>query len=83
MSGEVVHQKTFEAALVAIESNFPPGTLPGDEKLNHDYFQAADSYGNDGASGSADGFSLVQQNSQWGFDLDQNTADHASEQEVQ
>ncbi len=76
MSGEVAHQKTFEAALDSIESNFPPGTLPGDEKLNHDYFQVADSYGNDGAS-------LVQQNSQWGFDLDQNPAGHASEQEVQ
>ncbi len=83
MSREVAHQKMFEAALDSIESNFPPGTLPGDEKLNHDYFQVADGCGTEGASGNDEGFELAQHNSQWGFELDQNPVAHASEQEVQ
>jgi len=39
MSREVAHQKMFEAALDSLQANFPPGTLSGDEKLNHAYFQ--------------------------------------------
>ena len=32
MTREVAHQKSFEKALYAIEPNFPPGKLPGDER---------------------------------------------------
>jgi len=80
MSREVAHQKMFEAALDSLPANFPPGTLPGDEKLNHDYLQTADdSYGTEGASDTTEGFDLVQENSQWGFELDQNPTAHAGE----
>ncbi len=72
MSREVAHQKMFEAALDSLQANFPPGTLPGDEKLNHAYFQDAASYGTEGAIDTAEGFDLVQQQSTWGFELDQN-----------
>jgi len=80
MSREVAHQKMFEAALDSLASNFPPGTLAGDEALNHAYFQDAASYGTEGATDEAAGFDLVQQNSQWGFELDQNPAAHAAEE---
>lgn len=83
MSREVAHQQMFEAALNSIESNFPPGTLPGEEQLNHLYFQDADSYGENGASGPATGHELVSENSDWGFELDQNPAGHAADQTVQ
>lgn len=33
MTREVAHQKSFEKALYAIENNFPPGKLPGDERF--------------------------------------------------
>ncbi len=80
MSREVAHQKMFEAALDSLPANFPPGTLPGDEKLNHDYLQTADdSYGTEGASDTTEGFDLVQENSQWGFELDQNPTAHAGD----
>ncbi len=72
MSREVAHQKMFEAALDSLQANFPPGTLSGDEKLNHAYFQDAASYGTEGAIDTAEGFDLVQQQSTWGFELDQN-----------
>ncbi len=72
MSREVAHQKMFEAALDSMPANFPPGTLPGDEAMNHAYFQDAASYGTEGATDAAAGFDLVQQHSQWGFELDQN-----------
>ena len=66
--------------LPTIMHRIPPGTLPGDEKLNHDYLQTADdSYGTEGASGDDEGFDLVQENSQWGFELDQNPTAHAGE----
>jgi len=79
MSREVAHQKMFEAALDSLQANFPPGTLPGDEKLNHAYFQDAASYGTEGTTDTAEGFDLVQQQSTWGFELDQNPAAHAGE----
>ena len=37
----------------------------------------------EGTTDAAEGFDLVQQNSQWGFELDQNPAAHAAEQPVQ
>jgi len=83
MSREVAHQKMFEAALDSIEGNFPPGTLPGTEEFNHSYFQVADGYGTEGAQGPDEGFELVQSNSEWGFELDQNPTANASEQQVQ
>lgn len=77
MTREIAHQKMFEAALDSIADNFPPGNLPGDQKMAHAYFQ--DSYeGNPGeGSGEATGFDLAQQNSQWGFELDQDPVTHA------
>jgi len=83
MSREVAHQKMFEAALDSLQANFPPGTLAGEEKLNHAYFQDAASYGTEGTTDAAEGFDLVQQQSTWGFELDQNPAAHAAEQPVQ
>ncbi len=62
MSREVAHQKMFEAALDAIPKNFPPGQLPGDQRINHIYFK--DSL--DG--GASPGFDLVSANSDWGFE---------------
>jgi len=80
MSREVAHQKMFEAALDSLPAYFPPGTLPGDEKLNHDYLHVADdAYGTEGASDTTEGFDLVQANSQWGFKLDQHPTAHAGD----
>jgi len=45
MTREVAHQKMFEAALDAITNNFPPGTLPGDEKLGHAYIADSGAFG--------------------------------------
>ena len=64
MTREVAHQKMFEAALDAIEGNFPPGALPGSKKLGHAY--VADS----GSFGEASGIGrLAEANSRWGFEL--------------
>jgi Mn-containing catalase len=38
MTREIAHQKSFEKALYAIEPNFPPGKMPGDERFTHVYF---------------------------------------------
>jgi Mn-containing catalase len=63
MSREIAHQKMFEAALDAIAQNFPPGRLPGDQQMGHDYF-------NDSAESGdvVSGFELVSP-SHWGFKL--------------
>lgn len=38
MTREIAHQKSFEKALYAIESNFPPGKLPGQPEYTNKYF---------------------------------------------
>jgi Mn-containing catalase len=38
MTREVAHQKSFEKALYAIQPNFPPGKLPGDQRFTDTYF---------------------------------------------
>jgi len=82
MTREVAHQKMFEAALDAIEGNFPPGTLPGDDKLGHAYVADSGGFGTAGEA-STDGFELAQANSSWGFELDTDPVAHASDQLVQ
>ena len=83
MTREVAHQKMFEAALDAIEKNFPPGTLQGDKKLGHAYVAASGSFGEASGAGTAEGFELAEANSQWGFKLDKKPVAAASDQEVQ
>jgi Mn-containing catalase len=38
MTREIAHQKSFEKALYSIETNFPPGKLPGDVRMANVYF---------------------------------------------
>jgi Mn-containing catalase len=76
MTREIAHQKMFEAALAAITDNFPPGKLPGDQKLGHLYFKDS----SDEGGPSDQGFELVQENSEWGFELDADPVGHASDQ---
>jgi Mn-containing catalase len=38
MTREIAHFKMFEAALATLEPNFPPGTLQGDPRYTHLYF---------------------------------------------
>jgi Mn-containing catalase len=85
MTREVAHQKMFEAALAAIEENFPSGTLPGDEKLGHSYIADSGDFGDSGKKSGPDtsGFELVQQNSEWGFELDTDPVVHAAKQQAQ
>jgi len=56
MSREVAHQKMFEAALDAITPNFPPGTLPGQEGMNHAYVADSGNFGENGAGAATEGF---------------------------
>lgn len=69
MTREIAHQKMFEAALAAIEPNFPPGKLPGDQKIAHVYFK--DSI--DGESNNGPGVRLVSEFTDWGFDVTSKT----------
>ena len=82
MSREVAHQKMFEAALDAITPNFPPGTLPGQEGMNHSYVADSGNFGENGAGAATEGFAFAQSNSSWGFELDTDPVAHASEQPV-
>lgn len=79
MTREIAHQKMFQAALDAIVDNFPPGTLPGDQKLGHTYIADSGDFSGDG---KADGFELSQDNSDWGFELDTHPVNHAAKQQV-
>ncbi len=45
MTREVAHQKSFEKALYAIENNFPPGKLPGEEKFANMYVNTSQGEG--------------------------------------
>lgn len=80
MTREIAHQKMFESALASIEDNFPPGTLPGMEKLGHAYVADSGDFGASGKSeASTDGFEFAVANSSWGFTLDDRPATHAAE----
>jgi Mn-containing catalase len=65
MTREIAHQKMFEAALAAIEPNFPPGQMPGNEKVAHMYFKDS----RNGEGDESPGVELVQQFTDWGFDV--------------
>jgi Mn-containing catalase len=45
MTREIAHQKSFEAALYAIEDNFPPGKLPGKENYANVYVNTSQGEG--------------------------------------
>lgn len=80
----IAHQKMFEAALASLENDFPPGTLPSNEKLGHAYVADSGSFGESGTNGggAAEGFDLAEANSSWGFTPDQDPVQRASEREV-
>jgi Mn-containing catalase len=65
MTREIAHQKMFEAALASISDNFPPGTLPGDDRLAHLYVADSSAVG-----GGSPGFELAEANIDWGFECD-------------
>ena len=82
MTREVAHQKMFEASLAAIDDNFPPGTLPGDEKLGHTYIVDSGDFGTGADHISTEGFDFAQANSSWGFEVDTDPVRHAADQPV-
>ncbi|WP_031345618.1 manganese catalase family protein, partial [Xanthomonas phaseoli] len=45
MTREVAHQKSFEKALYSIETNFPPGKLPGDPRFTDKYYNTSQGEG--------------------------------------
>ena len=45
MTREIAHQKSFEKALYSIESNFPPGKLPGMAEYRNKYVNASQGEG--------------------------------------
>jgi Mn-containing catalase len=47
MTREIAHQKSFEKALYAIQPNFPPGKLPGDERFTDTYFNMSQGEGDE------------------------------------
>jgi Mn-containing catalase len=85
MTREIAHMKMFEAALAAIPDNFPPGKLPGDQKLGHAYIADSGHFGENGGQPGGpdtDGFALAEQNTDWGFELDREPVAHAAEQRL-
>ncbi len=85
MTREITHQKLFQAALDSITDNFPPGNLPGDQKIAHIYVQDSAEFGAGGplSPESAEGFQLGNENSDFGFEFDPDPVGHASKQTVQ
>lgn len=45
MTREIAHQHSFEKALYAIQSNFPPGKLPGSARFSRVYFNTSQGEG--------------------------------------
>lgn len=66
MTREIAHQKMFEAALDAIEPNFPPGNMPGIKRFEHAYFNDS----TNGKTGQPAGFDLVTGHGDWKFDME-------------
>jgi Mn-containing catalase len=63
MTREIAHQKMFEAALDAIPKNFPPGTLPGDDTVAHQYYKDSEN------GGVHPGYDLAEKTGGFGFEL--------------
>lgn len=83
MTREIAHQQMFEAALASLEDNFPPGKLPGDERLGHVYIHDSDGYGGQGSSDGASGFELAQRHKpDWGFELHADPTERAAQQTI-
>jgi len=59
MTREIAHQKSFERALYAMEVNFPPGKLPGQEQFTSTYFNMS--------QGEGDMRGPWNQGDQWNF----------------
>lgn len=59
MTREIAHQKSFEKALYAIETNFPPGKLPGQPAFTSAYFNTS--------QGEGDTRGPWNQGEQWDF----------------
>jgi manganese catalase len=59
MTREIAHQKSFEKALYAIETNFPPGKLPGQPEFTNTYFNMS--------QGDGDMRGPWNQGEQWDF----------------
>jgi Mn-containing catalase len=70
MTREIAHQKSFEKALYSIESNFPPGKLPGDPRFENVYFDMSQGEGDArGAWNRGDHWQYVEQRDhQWAVD---------------
>jgi Mn-containing catalase len=66
MTREIAHQKMFEAALQAIEPNFPPGNLPGNAEFAHVYFKDSK---NGEAGDESPGVKLATSFTDWGFEV--------------
>jgi Mn-containing catalase len=66
MTREIAHQKMFEAALAAIEPNFPPGKLQGKQDVAHMYFKDSK---NGVSAQEAEGPQLVTKFTDWGFEI--------------
>jgi Mn-containing catalase len=65
MTREVAHQKSFEKALYAIQPNFPPGKLPGDERFTDTYFDMSQGDGDQrGPWNQGNGWNFVSERSQ-------------------
>jgi Mn-containing catalase len=65
MTREVAHQKMFESALAAIETNFPPSNYPPDERFTHAYFNES----TNGKARSDAGFRMVNGQGLWSYEL--------------
>jgi Mn-containing catalase len=75
MTREIAHQKMFEAALAAITPNFPPGNLPGSDKVAHTYVKDS----SDGQAAADEGYQLATTASDFGFDLEKDPVARAPE----
>jgi Mn-containing catalase len=75
MTREIAHQKMFEAALAAITPNFPPGNLPGSDKIAHVYVKDS----SDGQAAADEGYQLVTTAGDFGFELEKDPVARAPE----
>jgi Mn-containing catalase len=65
MTREIAHQKSFEKALYAIEPNFPPGKLAGDERFTDTYFNMSQGEADQrGPWNSGDGWQYISDREQ-------------------
>lgn len=59
MTREIAHQKSFEKALYAIESHFPPGKLAGDPRFTDKYYSMSQDGGQRGPWNQGDQWDYV------------------------